>query len=212
MRIVTLGGGGASGAPPDLRLGEWILSLAGVERPRVCFVPTASGDDEVSVARFQVAYESLGCRVEVLRLFRRRETDLDRLLRPCHVVFAGGGSTPNLVALWRLHGVDRALRDAAGRGALLAGTSAGAACWFEGTVTDGFGGLQAWRDGLGWLPGSFCPHGDREPERAAAYRAAVASGALPPGVVLDDGVGAHWVGGRLVAVHAPAGGRLAEVG
>jgi peptidase E len=80
------------------------------------------------------------------------------------IVYVGGGSMRNLLAIWRVHGLDLLLREAWERGIVLAGLSAGAMCWFQGAVTTSFGAPVA-TTGLGWLPGSFSVHADGEPDR-----------------------------------------------
>jgi len=114
------------------------------------------------------------------------------------VVYVGGGNTVNMLAVWRAHGLDTILRAAWEAGVILCGTSAGALCWFEGGTTDSMGtGLAPLHDGLGFLPGSFCPHYDSELERRPTYRKFVADG-LPGGYAADDGVGLHFQGTQLV--------------
>jgi peptidase E len=110
------------------------------------------------------------------------------------VIFVGGGSVANMVAVWRVHGIDEILRKAWQAGIVLAGSSAGGICWFAGGTTDSFGiRLRPFTDGLGMLAGSFCPHYNSEPERRPLYRRLVADGTLPGGIACDDGVGAHFV-------------------
>jgi glycosyltransferase involved in cell wall biosynthesis len=128
------------------------------------------------------------------------------------VVYVGGGNTANMLAIWRLHGVDEALREAWSRGFVLCGTSAGANCWFEACTTDSFGPLAPLEDGLGLLAGSFCPHYDAEPERRPTYLRIVADG-FPAGYAADDGVALHFRGTELrEAVAASAIGRAFRVG
>lgn len=118
------------------------------------------------------------------------------------VILVCGGSTANMLAVWRLHGFDRVLREAWESGVLLAGWSAGMICWFEAGVTDSFGPqLEGMRDGLGFLPGSACPHYDGEERRRPAYTELVAHG-FPAGIALDDGAAAHYAGTELVEVVA----------
>ncbi|NUT56906.1 MAG: peptidase E, partial [Thermoleophilia bacterium] len=113
----------------------------------------------------------------------------------------GGGNTANLLAIWRVHGVDRALREVWERGGVLGGWSAGGICWFEDGVTDSFGPqLRPLGDGLGFLSGSFCPHYDGEPERRPTYTRLVRDGALPPGLAADDDAALHFEGTELVEV------------
>ncbi len=186
IRVLALGGGGFSMEPDNPLLDEHLLALTGRSTPRVCFVPTASGDSEGYADRFLEAFADRA-ETSVLSLFRRNG-DLRTLLARQDAVYVGGGSTVNLLALWRLHGLDRLLVDAARRGTLLAGISAGMNCWFEGSVTDSFGpDLAPLADGLGLLPGSCCPHYDGEEQRRPTYTRLVATGALPDGYAADDG-------------------------
>ena len=112
------------------------------------------------------------------------------------MIYVGGGNTANMLAVWRVHGADRALRAAWEAGVVLCGVSAGANCWFEASTTDSFlrGRADPLPDGLGFLRGSYCPHYDGEPSRRPAFRALIAAGTLPPGVACDDGTAAHFVG------------------
>ncbi|MFB6849883.1 Type 1 glutamine amidotransferase-like domain-containing protein [Streptomyces sp. NPDC056373] len=191
--------GGGFSTDEDGLLDDWLLDHARSERPKVCFVPTASGDAPAYIDQFLRAFASRDCEPSVLPLFRRELDDeaLRVFLLGQDVIYVGGGNTANLLAVWRTHGVDRILRDAYDRGTLLCGISAGANCWAEGSHTDSFGPLTFLRDGLGLLPGSVCPHYDSEPGRRTSYREAVAAGMLPPGWALEDGVGALFVDGRL---------------
>ncbi|MYR43640.1 peptidase E [Streptomyces sp. SID5910] len=194
-RLALLGGGFST--DEDGLLDTWVLSRARAARPKVCFVPTASGDAPAYVERFLTAFEPLDCQPCVLPLFRRElDDDALRAFLLCQdVVYVGGGNTANLLAVWRTHGVDRILREAYDRGTLLCGISAGANCWAEGSHTDSFGPLTFLPDGLGLLSGSVCPHYDSEPGRRPSYRQAVAAGSLPAGWALDDGAGALFTDG-----------------
>ena len=114
------------------------------------------------------------------------------------MIYVGGGNTANMLAIWRVHGIDRALREAWDRGAVLGGMSAGANCWFEACVTDSFGPeLRELGDGLGILSGSFCPHYDGEPERQPKYTRLVGNGVLPSGYAADDDAAFHFEGKKL---------------
>ncbi|WP_051833017.1 peptidase E [Streptomyces sp. NRRL S-646] len=197
-RLALLGGGFS--LDDDGLLDDWLLSHARTTRPRVCFVPTASGDAAAYVERFYDVFRSRHTgEPSVLPLFRRELDDaaLRAFILAQDVVYVGGGNTANMLAVWRTHGVDRLLREAYDRGTLLCGISAGANCWAEGSHTDSFGPLTFLPDGLGLLTGSVCPHYDSEPGRRPSYRAAVADGSLPAGWALDDGVGALFLDGQL---------------
>jgi dipeptidase E len=193
--VVALGGGGFSDDANPL-LDDFILGLARSQRPRVCFLGTAAGDSPQYAVRF---YDAFRERAEPshLELFGRPRRDIRDFLLGQDVVYVGGGNTANMLAIWRVHGVDEILREAWERGIVLAGISAGSICWFEAGVTDSFGDDLAPLRCLGFLPGSNCPHYDSEPERRPTYRRLVDGGELPPGLAADDGVAFHFVGTEL---------------
>jgi peptidase E len=190
-QIVALGGGGFS-MEETPALDDYILSLVEKKVPRICFVPTASGDSENYIARFYSRFRAAFCEPTHLELFRRDGTDLNEYARSQDVIYVGGGNTANMLAIWRLHGFDLALRKAFAEGTILAGVSAGSVCWFQAGVTDSFGAELASLEGLGFLSGSNCPHYDNEPARRPAYHRLVREGMLP-GIAADDGVALHFV-------------------
>lgn len=186
-RIVALGGGGFAMEPRNPRMDRWILSLTGKKRPRVLFLPTASGDSADFIKRFYKAFKDHPSVPSHLSLVQRTGEDLRERLLSQDVIYAGGGNTANMLAIWRVHGVDVILREAWESGIVLCGPSAGAICWFRAGLTDSFGPkLQPLHGCLGFLPGSFCPHYD-EPERRPLFRQAVSTGHLPPGLAADNG-------------------------
>ncbi len=192
--IVAMGGGGFSSGNPMLDL--YALSLVDAQRPKVCFIPTASGDDAAYTLMFYKAYSGYGCDPHVLNLFSREVEDIDSFLSSMDMVYVGGGSTANQLAVWRLHGVDTALEQAWYNGVVMSGLSAGANCWFESSTTDSFllGKADALTDGLGFISGSYCPHYSSEPERRPSYMSMVGRGVLPAGYACEDGTAAHFVG------------------
>jgi len=176
---------------------DLMLELTGAARPRLLYVPTAAADDPGRILQFHELASMLDCVPEHLRLFGIPDAPVERVAR-ADAVLVSGGNTANMLAVWRVHGVDGALRAAWERGAVLGGGSAGANCWFEASLTDSFGDeLQPLRDGLGLLGGSFCPHYDGEPERRPAYTRLVAEGTLPPGIACDDAAAAWFEGTAL---------------
>ena len=186
-----MGGGGFSMEPENPLLDDHVLALAraarGRDRPRVCFLATASGDSPVYIANFYAAFAR---RAEAthLPLFLRAEIDIEAFLLDQDVVYVGGGNTENMLAIWRVHGVDAALRRAWESGVVMTGLSAGSLCWFETGTTDSFGrGLAALSGGLGFVPGSHSPHYDGEANRRPRYHQLVEEGALPAGYAADDG-------------------------
>ncbi len=181
----------AFGGTPDAAQLEVVLGLAGGRK--VLFDHAASPAFEGS---------ELDAEVTHLSFYPWPPPDLRELALAHDVILVAGGSTANMLAVWRVHGFDRILREAWEAGVVLSGWSAGMICWFEAGVTDSFGPqLEGLRDGLGFLSGSACPHYDGEELRRPAYRQLVRDG-FPSGIALDDGTGAHYRGTELEAVIA----------
>jgi dipeptidase E len=181
------------GRTPGSKLDEHVLELGG---PKVLFVPTAAADADEQLVSF---YEVFGPRAEATHatFFPWPRADLREHMLSRDVVYVAGGNTANMLAIWRLHGFDRVLRDAWEAGILLAGWSAGMLCWFEGCITDSFGPeLQPMTDGLGFLPGTACPHFDSEERRRAVYTEAVANG-FPSGYAVDAAAALYFEGTEL---------------
>jgi dipeptidase E len=197
MQIVAIGGGGFSTEPENPLIDDYILSLARRRSPRVCFVPTASGDSESYILRFFDAFSEKDCAPSYLSLFKRKAGSMRDFVMRQDVIYVGGGNTVNLLAVWRAHGLDQILKAALSDGIVLCGISAGSLCWFQDGVTDSFGPkLARLNDGLCFLAGSNCPHYDGESERRPAYHRLIAEG-LPAGVAADDGCALHFEAGQL---------------
>ena len=195
-RIVACGGEQLS-HPAFTR---YVLELTGKTRPKILFVPTASGDDATYLLTFYQALAGVPCEPSHLLLFNRTVGDIDGFVCGQDVVMVGGGNTANMLAIWRLHGVEDALRDAYRNGTILTGWSAGCICWFEAGITDSFTPeLGPLRDGLKLLKGSACPHYDSEERRRPVYAREIEAG-LPPGIALDDGVAARYDDEQLVEI------------
>jgi peptidase E len=189
--IVGLGGGGDTAEQTD-RLYEYILGLTGKERPRVLFIPTAAAEDAEYIVRF---YQRFARRSDASHLstFPWPPKDLRDVILSQDAINVSGGNTANMLAIWKVHGIDTLLREAWESGVVLFGASAGMICWFEAGVTDSFGPQLEGMDCLGFLPGSACPHYDGEELRRPRYRELI-EGGFPEGVAADDGVGIHYVG------------------
>jgi dipeptidase E len=197
-RILAMGGGGFTMAERSPALDRLVLELTGRPVPRICFLPTASGDQREQVTRFHERFGSWPCEPSVLSLFHLGR---DRIEPAAHLltqdaIYVGGGSMRNMLAVWREHGIDDAMLRAWESGVVLAGLSAGAMCWFEGGVSMS-GGAPEPVAGLGLLPGSLSVHLGGESERLPVYREAVASGELPDGYAADDGAALLFEGTRL---------------
>ena len=199
MKIVALGGGGFTAGPGDDALDAYVAALAGRRRrPRICLLPTAGGDAQEQIARFDATFRQLGCVTSHVSLFRLGDRPFavaDHLLTQ-DVIYVGGGSMLNLIAVWRAHGIDRILHRAWTRGIVLCGVSAGSMCWFEQGITTSTG-APAPAEGLGFLAGSNSVHRDSQPDRRPAYHAALRDGSMRGGWAVDDGVALVFEGTEL---------------
>lgn len=195
-----MGGGGFTMQERSPSLDRLVLTLTGREVPRICFLPTASGDPREQTTRFFERFGAWPCEPTILSLFHlaRDRVDPRAHLLAQDAIYVGGGSMRNMLAIWREHGIDEVMRAAWEQGVVLAGLSAGAMCWFRGGVTES-GGAPAPVDGLGLLEGSLSVHMDSQPERLPVFRAAVASGRLAPGYGADDGSALLFAGPHLRA-------------
>jgi dipeptidase E len=199
-QIVAFGGGGFSMEAGNPLLDDYVLGLTGKERPRVCFLPSASGDADHYIVRFYRAFESSRCEPSHISLFRREPNapDLRTHLLGQDVIYVGGGSVISLLGVWRAHGIDVILREAWNAGVVLCGVSAGSLCWFREAVS-AFHGKPTRVGGLGFLPWSNTVHYDGERDRDRAYREFLADG-LCAGYASEDGAALHFVGDQLVRV------------
>ena len=201
-QIVAFGGGGFSMEAGNPLLDEYVLKLTGSERPRVCFLPSASGDADHYIVRFYRAFGADRCEPSHVSLFRREQgpCDLRAHLLAQDLVYVGGGSVISLLGVWRAHGIDEILRQAWESGVVMCGLSAGSLCWFAEGVT-GFHGTPQRVEGLGLLPFSNCVHYGRGGSRRTAYRRFLAEG-MRPGYAAEDGAALHFRGEELYRVIA----------
>lgn len=177
-------------------LDDYILRACKKANPRVCFVPTASGDDPDYIARFYERFAAPVCQATDVQLVRQRVSQLVEFAVAQDIIYVGGGNTAYMLEVWRARGFDIALKAALLSGTVLAGLSAGSVCWFQQGVTDSFGPIFQPLNGLGFLAGSNCPHYDSEAERRPAYHRLLKAG-MPSGYATDDGVALHFLDGVL---------------
>jgi len=190
-------GGGFAMEPDNPLLGDYILGLSQAAKPKVCFIPTASGDSDKFIVRFYSAFIQRACVPAHLSLFNPPTADLRAFILEQDILYVGGGNTKNLLVLWKEWGLDQVLREAWLEGRVLAGLSAGSICWFEQGVTDSIPGSLSVLDCLGFLKGSNCPHYDGEAKRKPAYHQLLSTGQISSGYATEDGVGLHFVGDKL---------------
>lgn len=192
-QIIALGGGGFLMEPENPLLDQYILTQSHKPNPKICFLPTASGDSEDFIERFYRSFEKMNCIPSHLSLFNPPTRRIKDYILSKDIIYVGGGNTKNLLAIWKDWGLDSILKEAWGHGIVLSGISAGSLCWFEEGITDSFGnGLDSIKC-LGFLKGSNCPHYDGEIDRRPTYHKLISSGILQSGFGVDDGVGLHFI-------------------
>lgn len=180
---------------------RYLLDLTGKDRAEVCFIPTATGDAAETLVGMYGRFPPERAQRSYLALFGRTVRDIRALLLEQDLIVVGGGNTVSMLAVWRAHGVDTALRAAWEAGVVLTGGSAGSLCWFEGGTTDSFDllTLEPLRDGLGFLPGSHCPHYDGEEQRRPLYHRLIGEG-FPAGYAIDDDAAIRFAGSAVAEV------------
>ncbi len=185
--IIAIGGGDGVSCEGDLSIFRYMLLLTGKIQPSICFLGQAMGDKESARLYFYEAMAKLPCKPTHLNLFDRKVVDIETFLCEQDIIFVGGGNTASMLAVWREHGVDKALDKAHQHGVILSGVSAGAICWFAAGTTDSYGEvLQPFTKGLGFLNGSCFPHYNVESQRRPAAQLLVVREILPGGMGIDE--------------------------
>jgi dipeptidase E len=199
-QIVAFGGGGFSMESGNPLLDDYVLGLTGSSDPRICFLPTASGDADHYLVRFYNAFRDRG-RPSHVSLFRRERgvEDVRSHLLSQDLIYVGGGSLISLLGVWRAHGIDSMLREAWEGGVVLCGLSAGSLCWFAEAIS-GYHGEVSRVDGLGLLPWSNAVHYDAGERRSVFHRRLLDG--MAPGYAAEDGTALRFVGAELVDVVA----------
>ena len=163
-QIIAIGGGGFGRQIKDLKIEKYIVDQSKNKNPSICFIPTATGDDQGYIENFYKAFDSLNCETSHIDFFKRT-IKLDKHIAGQDIVFVGGGNTKSMLAVWREWGLDNILNNAYQNGVIMSGVSAGAICWFKKGITDSWKDHQAILPCLGFVDGVCCPHYDEEPER-----------------------------------------------
>lgn len=199
-QIIALGGGGFSMEPENSLLDRYILNQSEKVTPKICFVPTASGDSDTYISRFYDFFKQENCESSHLSLFKPPTRDLESFVLEKDIIYVGGGNTKNLLVLWKEWGLDVIFKKAWESGIILAGISAGSICWFEEGLTDSYGDQLEPITGLGFLKGSNCPHYDGELDRRPSYQEFIASRTIKEGIAADDGVAIHYIDQKIFKI------------
>ena len=162
--IVAIGGGGFGRSLGKLKIERYITSLVKKDRPKICFIPTASGDNDLYKLNFYRAFSELNCITSHIDFFSRTE-NLERKILSQDIIYVGGGNTKSMLAVWKEWNLHIILKTGYEKGIVMSGVSAGAICWFDKGITDSFSKKLEIIDCLGIVKGIACPHYDEEKER-----------------------------------------------
>lgn len=200
-QIIALGGGGFSMEPQNPLLDLYVLKAAGVPKPKICFLATASGDSADYIQRFYSAFRNYDCIPSHCSVFKDTPPDLRSFLLSQDIIYVGGGNTFNMLILWKEWGIDKILLEAFEKNIVLAGISAGAICWFDQTLTDSFPGKLTLIKGLNFID-SFCiPHFDGEANRRPETERLIEEGKLVgSGWGVEDSAALHFIDGILYKI------------
>ncbi|MBU1702648.1 MAG: peptidase E [Candidatus Eisenbacteria bacterium] len=198
-QIIAMGGGGFSMEPENPLLDKYFLRQTGKRTPRVCFLPTASGDSDTYIVTFYDAFAKHRCQPSHLSLFYPPER-IESFVLSQDAIYVGGGNTKSMLALWKEWRLDKILRKAWRQGVVLGGLSAGSICWFEQGLTDSISDRLTVLPCLGFLAGSHCPHYDSEENRRPAFKRLVKGGRMKDGLAAEDGVALHFIGKKLARI------------
>ncbi len=179
---------------------NYLAELTGKERPRICYIPTASGDNERGINRFYEYCASLNVEPVVMRVWiasYRQKESWEEILSNVDAVMVGGGNTLNMLAIWKAQGIDVALRNAYEKGVVMSGGSAGSLCWFTGGTTDSRPKELSIVHGLGYIQKSHCPHYNSEESRRPLYHNNILNGVLQEGYAVDDRAGLLFINEQL---------------
>ena len=167
--IIAIGGGGFGRNPGDGVIEQYILDQTNKDTPNICFIPTATGDNEAYKVNYYSTFSKLNCNPVHLDFFQRTP-NLEKLISEQDAIFVGGGNTKSMLAVWKDWGLDELLHKAYKAGVVMSGVSAGANCWFERSVVDSWAEDLKVIDCMGFVKGSYCPHYDEEPQRRPAVK------------------------------------------
>jgi dipeptidase E len=191
-QIIAMGGGGFTMEPGNPLLDEYVLSQSPSENPRICFLPTASGDNEEYIRMYYDYFRTQRCIPSHLALGEPQTPHLENFLLEQDIIYVGGGHTTRMLTLWKIYGLDVILKKAWEQGILLAGVSSGCACWFEEAVTDSVPDTLSPEKCLGFLKGSSCSHFDN-PERRPTFHQLIRTCRIPDGIGVDNFAALHFL-------------------
>ena len=188
--IIAIGGGGFGANPGQGIIENYILKQTKKKNPKICFIPTATGDNEAYKVNFYSTFTNLNCCPSHLDFFKRTP-DLNDLVLNQDAIFVGGGNTKSMLAVWKEWGLDKILKKAYKKGIVMSGVSAGAICWFQNGITDSWASNLKIMPCLNFIKGTCCPHYDEEPERRPAVKKLLLSNKIKDVFAVDGGAALH---------------------
>ena len=189
-QIIAIGGGGFGRSPGEGLIEKYLLDQSEKDVPNICFIPTATGDNEAYKVNYYSTFSKLDCSPSHLDFFKRTP-DLKELILKQDVIFVGGGNTKSMLAVWKDWGLDLLLKEAYEKGVIMSGVSAGAICWFDQGITDSWAEDLKVMDCLGFIEGACCPHYDEEPQRKPSLNKFITEKVLKSCYAVDGGCALH---------------------
>ena len=191
-QVIAIGGGGFGRTQESNLIEQYILDQTSKTKPKICFIPTATGDLDSYIVNFYSVFTKLKCEPSHISFFKRT-IDLQAHIQKQDAIFVGGGNTKSMLAVWRDWGLDLILKDAYDRGVVMSGVSAGAICWFEGGLTDSWESDLKMMECMNFIPGNCAPHYDEEPERRPATKQFLENKSIDFMYGIEGGAALHFV-------------------
>ena len=193
--IVAIGGGGFGRDNRSCLIEKYILNLSGKTKPRICFLPTATGDNDTYIVRFYSIFSRLNCIPSHIDFFKRT-TCIENHIKEQDVVFVGGGNTKSMLAIWNDWGMSDLLNNAYNDGVIMSGVSAGAICWFTSGITDSWENELRLLPCLDFITGTCCPHYDEEPSRIPYVKKILLEEKVTNCISIEGGSAMHFIDGK----------------
>ncbi len=193
--IVAIGGGGFGRINSSNLIEKYILNLSEKTTPKICFLPTATGDSDNYIVRFYSIFTRLNCKPSHIEFFKRT-SDITTHIMDQDVVFVGGGNTKSMLAIWNDWGMSDLLNNAYNQGVIMSGVSAGAICWFTTGITDSWDNELRILPCLDFISGTCCPHYDEEPSRIPYVKKILLDKKVTNCISIEGGSAMHFIDGK----------------
>ncbi len=193
--IIAIGGGGFGRDSSSCLIEKYILNQTEKSNPSICFLPTATGDDDTYIVRFYSIFTRLNCIPTHIEFFKRT-IDLEEHIMNQDIVFVGGGNTKSMLAIWKDWGMDNVLKRAYNKGVIMCGVSAGAICWFTSGITDSWDNKLKILPCMDFIPGTCCPHYDEEESRIPYVKKILKEQKLINCIAIEGGSAMHFINGK----------------